>query len=243
MRNEGETKVPGVNVRAERAKPYGLKFSPEGALLSQHGGSAPCLRLGILGGTFDPLHYGHLALAETARVQLRLDRVLFVPAGQPPHKPGRPIAPAHHRAAMVEAAIADNPAFTLSRVDLDRAGPHYTVEMLALLQQEYPSAELYFLVGEDSLADLLTWRDPAGIVRQARLAVMQRSGWEADLEALERAMPGLRERLVWLDAPCLDIAASDLRRRVREGLPLRYLVPPPVEAYIREFRLYEALPG
>ena len=199
--------------------------------------------MGVIGGTFDPPHYGHLVLAENARVQLRLDRVLFVLAGQPPHKPDRPITPARHRVAMVEAAIADSPVFSLSRVDLDRPGPHYTVEMLALLQREYPEAELFFLIGGDSLAEFLDWRDPAGIVREARLAVMQRSGWEPDLAALERAVPGLRERLVWLDAPYLDIAASDLRRRVREGLPLRYLVPPPVEAYIHRHRLYEALPG
>jgi len=214
------------------------------SLKAQSPNSKPKIaKLGVLGGTFDPPHYGHLTLAETARVQLRLDRVLFVPAGQPPHKPGRPITPAHHRVAMVEAAIADNRAFALSRVDLDRAGPHYTVEMLALLRREYSEAELFFLMGGDSLAEFLTWRDPAGIVRQARLAVMQRPGWEADLEMLERAVPGVRERLVWLDVPYLHVAASDLRRRIREGLPLRYLVPPPVEAYIREHRLYETLPG
>ena len=199
------------------------------------------LRFGVIGGTFDPLHYGHLVLAENGRVQLGLDRVLFVLAGQPPHKPDRPLTPAHHRVAMVEAAIADNPAFVLSRVDLDRPGPHYTVEMLVLLREENPQAELFFLIGGDSLAQFLIWRDPAGIARRAWLAVMQRSGYEPDLEALERAVPGLRERLVWLDAPYLDIAASDLRRRAREGLPLRYLVPPPVEAYIREHHLYEAL--
>ena len=203
---------------------------------------SPFSRLGVIGGTFDPPHYGHLVLAETARVQLGLDRVLFVVAGQPPHKPGCPITPSHHRAAMVEAAIADNPACVLSRVDLDRPGPHYTVEMLTLLQREYPEAELFFLVGGDSLAQFLTWRDPAGIVRLARLAVMPRPGHEPDLASLEQVLPGLRERLVWLDAPALDIAASDLRRRVREGLPIRYLVPPPVEAYIHEYRLYEALP-
>jgi nicotinate-nucleotide adenylyltransferase len=197
--------------------------------------------LGILGGAFDPPHYGHLALAENGRVQLGLDRVLFVLTGQPPHKPDRPITPVHHRVAMVEAAIAGNPAFALSRVDLDRPGPHYTVEMLALLQQEYPAAELFFLMGGDSLAQFLTWRDPASIVRQARLAVMQRPGYELHLKTLERAVAGIRECLVWLDVPYLDISSSDLRRRVREGLPLRYLVPPPVEAYVRAHRLYERL--
>lgn len=199
---------------------------------------SPISRLGILGGTFDPPHVGHLVLAETARVQLQLDCILFVVAGRPPHKPDRPITRDHHRVAMVEAAIAGNPAFAVSRVDLDRPGPHYTVETLSLLQQEYPGAELFFLVGGDSLAQFLTWRHPAGILRQARLAVMPRPGYEPDLAALERALPGMRERLTWLDAPFLDVSASDLRRRVREGLPIRYLVPPPVEAYVREHRLY-----
>jgi nicotinate-nucleotide adenylyltransferase len=196
------------------------------------------LRLGVLGGTFDPPHYGHLALAETARVQLGLARVLFVPAGDPPHKPNYPLSPAVHRAAMVQAAIADNPAFVLSRVDLDRPGPHYTVDMLALLRGMFAGAEFYFLMGGDSLAEFLTWRDPAGIVRQATLAVMERPGWTADIHALEREIPGIREHLVWLDAPRLDLSATDLRRRVREGLPIRYLVPPAVEAYIREHCLY-----
>ena len=207
------------------------------------GGVTNYQSLGVLGGTFDPPHYGHLALAESARVQLRLDLLLFVPAGQQPLKPDRPTTPPHHRVAMVEAAIADNPAFAVSRVDLYRPGPHYTVETLALLRQEYPGAELYFLMGGDSLADLLAWRDPARIVRQATLAVMPRPGSQPDLEMLERAVPGLRERLIWLDAPHLGISASDLRRRARAGLSLRYLVPPSVEGYIRQHRLYGALPG
>ena len=195
-------------------------------------------RLGILGGTFDPPHYGHLALAENGRAQLGLDRVLFVLAGQPPHKPDAPVTPAFHRAAMVEAATAGNSTFSLSRVDLDRPGPHYTVDMLALLQQEYPGAALYFLMGGDSLAQFLSWRDPAGIAQQAWLAVMRRSVHSPDLEELEAAVPGVRERIIWLDVPELDIASTDLRRRVREGLPLRYLVPSQVEAYIREYQLY-----
>ena len=198
------------------------------------------MRLGVIGGTFDPPHYGHLALAESALVQLGLARVLFVPAGEPPHKPAWPITAGHHRAAMVEMSIADNPAFALSRVDLDRPGPHYTVDTLTLLQRQQPEADLYFLIGGDSLAQFITWRDPAGIVRQAWLAVMERPGYEPHLEGLEQAVPGLRERLVWLDVPRLDISASDLRRRVRQGLPIRYLVPPPVEAYVRENGLYRA---
>jgi len=191
-----------------------------------------------LGGTFDPPHYGHLTLAETARVQMGLERVLFVPAGEPPHKPDRPITPVSCRVAMVKAAIADNPAFALSRADLERPGPHYTVDMLDCLHREHPDAELVFLLGGDGLAEFLSWRDPAGILRQARLGAMRRPGWETDPAALEQALPGIDERLTWLDVPLLHISGSDLRRRARLGLPLRYLLPPAVEAIIRERGLY-----
>jgi nicotinate-nucleotide adenylyltransferase len=197
-------------------------------------------RFGILGGSFDPPHYGHLALAETARVQLELSRILFVPAGEPPHKRSRSISPAEDRAAMTAAAIADNPAFVLSRVDLDRPGPHYTVEMLALLRAQHPHVDAwFFLLGEDALHDLPIWRDPQGILEQASLAVMPRMGQRVDPAELTAKLPLLAERLVWLDVPPVDFSATDLRRRVRQGLPLRYLVPPPVEAYIREHNLYQ----
>ena len=196
-------------------------------------------RFGILGGSFDPPHYGHLALAETARVQLGLSRVLFVPAGTPPHKRNRPMSSAEDRAAMTAAAIADNPAFELSRVDLERPGPHYTVEMLALLRAQYPHVDTwFFLLGEDALHDLPVWRDPQGILEQASLAVMPRAGQRVDPAELIAALPLLADRLVWLDVPPVQYSATDLRRRVREGLPLRYLVPPPVGAYIHEHGLY-----
>lgn len=196
---------------------------------------------GILGGTFDPPHYGHLALAETARVQLGLERVLFAPVGEQPLKQGIPVSPAEDRAVMTALAIADNPAFALTRADLDRPGPHYTVELLALLRAAHPEVTAwYFLMGEDSLADLPRWRDPAGLLAQATLAVMPRLGRSADLTALLAQFPALAERLVWLDMPYLDIAATDLRRRTRIGLPLRYLVPPAVEAYIHAHALYSS---
>jgi nicotinate-nucleotide adenylyltransferase len=199
-------------------------------------------RFGILGGSFDPLHYGHLALAETARAQLELSRVIFVPAGAPPHKRNRPMSSAEDRAAMTAVAIADNPAFALSRVDLERPGPHYTVEMLTLLRAQYPHVDAwFFLLGEDALHDLPIWRDPQGILEQASLAVMPRMGQRVDPAKLIAALPPLAERLVWLDVPPVDFSATDLRRRVREGLPLRYLVPPPVEAYIREHNLHRRI--
>ena len=199
-------------------------------------------RFGILGGSFDPPHYGHLALAETARAQLGLSRVLFVPAGEPPHKRNRPMSPAEDRAAMTAAAIADNPAFELSRVDLERPGPHYTVEMLVLLRTQYPDVdEWFFLLGEDALHDLPIWRDPQGILEQASLAVMPRMGQRVNRAELVAALPLLAKRLVWLDIPSVDYSATDLRRRVREGLPLRYLVPPLVEAYIHAHGLYRQM--
>jgi nicotinate-nucleotide adenylyltransferase len=195
-------------------------------------------RLGVIGGTFDPPHYGHLVLAENARVQLALDEVLFVPAGQPPHKPAGPVTPAHHRAAMVEAAIADNPAFALSKVDLDRPGPHYTVDMLSILSGVYPDVALFFLMGGDSLGEFASWRDPSGIVEQAELVVMKRPGWQADIASLAEQVPGIRDRLTMLDVPYLEISGTNLRRRARAGLPIRYLVPPDVERYVRDQALY-----
>ncbi len=196
------------------------------------------VRIGVLGGTFDPPHYAHLALAEAARVQLDLGRVLFVPVGEPPHKGTRPITASCHRAALVEAAIADHPAFFLSRADLDRPGPHFTVEMLKLIRQANPDAEVFLLIGGDSLAQLHTWWKPAGIVTHAKLAVMRRPGGRVDVERLEQAVPEMRGRVSWLDVPSLEMSSTDLRRRVGEGLPILYLVPPQVENYIRQHRLY-----
>lgn len=197
-------------------------------------------RLGVLGGTFDPPHYGHLLLADTARTQLRLDRVLFVPAGQPPHKPADQPSPVVDRVAMVQAALndADTPAFRLCRVDLDRPGPHYTVDALTALREVYPAAKIWFLVGADSLADLPQWRDPTRIIALARLAVLARSGSAPDLDDLSATVPGLQGCLDWLAGPPLDLSSSALRQRARRGLSLRYLVPPSVEAYVHEHGLY-----
>jgi nicotinate-nucleotide adenylyltransferase len=195
-------------------------------------------RLGLLGGTFDPVHYGHLVLAETARVQLELGLVLFAPAGHPPLKPDGPVAGSEHRLAMVEVAIAGNAGFAVSTVDMNRAGPNYTVDTLECLGSDYAGADIYLLIGGDHLATFLSWRDPAGIVSRAKLAVMRRPGWEPDLEELESAIPELAERLVWLAGPSLDIQSSQLRQRREAGLPLRYLVPPVVEEYIEKNGLY-----
>lgn len=195
-------------------------------------------RLGVIGGTFDPPHMAHLVLAETARVQLSLDQVLFVPVGDPPHKQTEPITRASVRAALVEAAICHNSAFTLSRADLDRPGPHYTVDMLDVVHSHHPGAELYLLLGGDSLAEFGTWWRPERIVARACLAVMARPGSDVDLANLEEAVPGIRARIRHLDVPALDVSSTDLRRRRREGLPIRYLVPEAVVAYLQQHPLY-----
>jgi len=196
------------------------------------------IRLGILGGTFDPPHIAHLVIADQARSQLSLSCVSLVPAGQPPHKLDRPITPIEHRLAMTQLAIAGDPGLALSRVDVDRPGPHYTADTLALLRATHPDDELYLLIGSDSLRDLTAWREPARIVAQARLAVMRRPDADLDISRLESALPGISGRVEWLDAPWLDISSSDIQRRVRAGLSIRHLVPAAVERYIVEHELY-----
>mgnify|MGYP001474797824 CR=1 FL=1 len=201
--------------------------------------SVPVMRVGILGGTFDPPHYGHLILAELAADNLALDHVLFVPAADPPHKGGLR-ASAQHRVALVERAIAGNPRFALSRVDLDRPGPHYSVEMVQLVQAEFPGAALIFLIGGDSLRDLPTWSRPDELIKRVRLGVMRRPGSAPDLTQLEREIPGLGQRIDWIDAPQIEISASALARRVAAGLSIRYQTPDAVRAYIEDHQLYRS---
>jgi nicotinate-nucleotide adenylyltransferase len=196
------------------------------------------LKLGVFGGTFDPPHLGHLALAEEARDQLHLDCVLWVIAGQSPLKQDRPLSPPETRAAMVQAAILGNPGFALSRVDLDRPGPHYTVETVRLLRRAFPQAEFFFLMGEDSLRDLPRWRDPAGLIEMAWLAVSQRPGIDTALGELEARVPGLSARVCWIRARQLDIASSDIQRRIQEGRTVRYLVPDSVLGILEREVLY-----
>jgi nicotinate-nucleotide adenylyltransferase len=194
--------------------------------------------LGILGGTFDPPHIAHLVLADQARAQLGLQQVLFCPVGQQPLKPGQPVTPILHRLAMTELAITSHPYFALSHVDVDRPGPHYTADALGILQADYAGYELYFLMGADSFNNILKWRDPDRIIAQARLAVAPRPGIELNLSELDKALPGLKERTVWIDSPWLDISATDIRRRVQSGLPIHYLVSHQVENYIEQNGLY-----
>ena len=198
------------------------------------------MRLGILGGTFDPIHMGHLILAEEAWYQLGLERVLIVPAGDPPHKRGRPLSPVAHRVAMIELAIADNPHFQLSRVDVDRSGPHYTVDMVRLLfEQHGPGTDLYFLMGLDSLADLPNWHEPRKLLALCNLVALSRPDSGFDWDTLEKHLPDLRWRVIFLPMPELQISSHMIQRRVRQGRPIRYQVLPAVEAYIKEQGLYQ----
>ncbi len=196
------------------------------------------LRLGILGGTFDPPHYGHLRMAEAALAQLALDQVLFAPVGVQPLKQEERSSAPEDRARMVELAIADEPRFTISRADLDRPGPHYTVDLLTIIHQQYPDAALWFIMGEDSLGDLLRWRDPARLIQLARLAVLRRPDSQPDWAALDRALPDLRAHLDWIAHDAIDISATDIRERIEQGLPINALVPPKVIEFIRAQRLY-----
>jgi nicotinate-nucleotide adenylyltransferase len=196
-------------------------------------------RIGILGGTFDPIHIGHLILAEEAWFQLRLDRIYLAPAGNPPHKRGRRMAPVEDRLCMAELATADVDYALISRIDADRPGPHYTSDLVRLLQQQVdPGTDIYFLMGMDSLRDLPTWHEAQWLVDNARLAALSRHDVELDWEALEAALPGVRSRVTILDMPELEIASHVIQQRVRNGQPIRHMVPRAVESYIMKHGLY-----
>ena len=198
------------------------------------------MNIGVLGGTFDPIHIGHLILAEEVRARLNLAEILFVAAGQPWLKVDSPILPAEHRVEMVRLAIADKPCFKLSTMEIERAGPTYTVDTIAELKAQFGTEdELFFILGWDNLAELPRWRQPSRLIAMCRLVAVPRPGYPlSDLKALEAVIPGLSKRLIVLDRPEIDISASGIRDRVAQGLSIRHLVPEPVERYIKEHKLY-----
>ncbi|HYM82662.1 MAG TPA: nicotinate-nucleotide adenylyltransferase [Candidatus Dormibacteraeota bacterium] len=205
-------------------------------------------RMGILGGTFDPIHVGHLALAEEAREALGLERVLFVPAGHPWQKAGSPVTPVVDRVAMTGLAIASNPAFELSTAEAFRPGPTYTADTLEALASDQRrlgrEPDLWFILSTETFLALSTWHEPERLLATCRLAVAPRPGYRpADPGWLERTFPGLGDRAAFLDGPVLDVSARDLRERVREGRSIRYLVPDAVVAYIGDHGLYTDTEG
>ncbi|GAB4532605.1 MAG: nicotinate-nucleotide adenylyltransferase [Anaerolineales bacterium] len=198
-------------------------------------------RLGIFGGTFDPPHIGHLILAAEAQYQLRLDGVLWVLTAVPPHKRGQEITPLEKRLAMLQAAIADEAHFTLSRVDIDRPPPHYAVDTVRLLRRAYPEAALIYLMGGDSLRDLPAWHTPQDFVAACdSLGVVRRPGETVSLAGVERVLPGSARKIQFVDAPLLEIASRDIRARISAGRPARYFLPPAVWALIKHWGLYAA---
>lgn len=195
---------------------------------------------GVLGGTFDPVHYGHLAIAEQTRESLALAGVLFVPAGTPPHKPSSIVWPAEHREAMVALAIADNPCFRLSRVELERPGPSFAVDTVERLRRE-STGEFVFILSMEVLSTLPTWRDPGRLLELCRVAVVPRPDYPAlGREWVAHHFPEREDRILFMSGPRLGHSASDIRRRVEEGRSIRYLVPPSVERYIAEHALYRS---
>ncbi len=195
-------------------------------------------RTAVLGGSFNPIHYGHLLLADDVADLLGLDRVLFVPAARPPHKPNADLAPAQDRYAMVELAIAGHPKFAVSDLEFCRPGPSYTVDTLEALR--IPREELFLIIGSETFLDLLTWRSPRRVAQLARLVVVPRVGSAFDLEsaAVRKVVHEIREEPLVVRASSLPISASDLRRRVREGRSIAYRLPEAGGAYIRAERLY-----
>jgi len=206
--------------------------------------SSASMRLGIFGGSFDPVHYGHLILAECCREQCRLDEVWFMPAAAPPHKIGHVLAPAKARIEMLELASSGQEAFRVSSLEIDRGGVSYTVETLRAIAREQPQAEMFLLMGADSLRDLPTWREPAEILTLAIPAVVRRAGSaEPDFGPLAKWVSAAKLEAIkssQVEMPLIELSSTDLRLRTKEGRSLRYRTPRAVEKYIETQGLYSS---
>jgi len=198
------------------------------------------VNIGVMGGTFDPIHKGHILIAREVKAKLNLTEVIFVPAGQPWMKTERPITPAIHRLEMVRLAIKPYPYFKVSTMEVDRLGPTYTIDTIRGLSAKLNAEdEVYFILGWDSLAQFHRWRDVPRLIKMCRLAAVPRPGYALpDLNALEAKIPGFSGRVVLLDKPEIDISATDIRQRVAQGQSINHLVPRAVAIYIRKSRLY-----
>ena len=199
------------------------------------------MRLGILGGTFDPVHRGHLVLARAARDEMGLDRVLFIPAGQPWRKADGDVTSADQRLAMLRLALEGEETFEIALLELEREGPSYAADTLEALRRDWPNDELFFILGEDALVDMPNWARPRRILELVMLVVARRAGVGREaVEEAARRVPGLLERTAWLKMPLLSSSGTEIRARASRGLPIGDLVPSAVETYIREHALYRA---
>ncbi|MBC7341715.1 MAG: nicotinate-nucleotide adenylyltransferase [Clostridia bacterium] len=196
---------------------------------------------GLMGGTFDPIHYGHLVTAEEARVEFGLKKVVFIPSGRPPHKEERPITPAQHRYIMTSLAVATNPFFEVSRVEVDRPGYSYTYETVKHFRELIGAeAEIFFITGADALLEILTWRNIDDLMSSCQFIGATRPGYGIqELNGFQAGLkPEYRSRIHLLEVPALAISSTDIRRRVKSGRSIKYLVPEAVERYIISNRLY-----
>jgi nicotinate-nucleotide adenylyltransferase len=200
------------------------------------------MNIGVLGGTFDPVHNGHLILAEVAGEQLNLTEILFIPAGQPWLKTERIITPAQHRLQMLRLALDDSPQFRISEMEIERPGPTYTIDTINALKNSLNADdELFFILGQDNLMQIPQWHDASDLIKLCYLAAAPRPGVKKpDLKALEVEIPGIKLRVMLMKEPKVDINATDIRERVAKGLSVRHLVPEPVNRYIKEQKLYIA---
>ena len=198
------------------------------------------MRIGIFGGTFDPPHVGHLILAEECRTQLNLDLLLWVVTDNPPHKRYASVSPIEQRVQLVQLAIQGNPSFALSRIDIDRPGPHYAIDTVRLLREEYPGAELYYLMGGDSLHDLPAWNRPQDFIKTCDgIGVMRRHADNVDLESLDKVLPGISKIVSIVEAPILEISSKQVRQRIKEKMGYRYYLRDAVYQAINELGLYQ----
>ena len=200
------------------------------------------MRVGIFGGTFDPIHLGHLAVARSIESSLGLDNVIFIPAGQPWLKADTPVSRVKDRVQMLRLALARRRAFELSTIEADRPGPSYSVDTMGTLQRQLGSdADLFFLLGSDALMDIAKWKEPQRLIQLCQLVAFARPGFGLPtMEALEAAVPGVSQRVVFAEVPQVNIRATDIRRRIAEGRSIQRLVPRAVERYILEYGLYKA---
>lgn len=197
-------------------------------------------KLGVMGGTFDPVHHGHLVAASEVAHRFGLDEVIFVPTFQPWQKDGREVSSAEDRYLMTVIATASNPQFTVSRVDIDRGTATYTVDTLRDLQVQYPSAQLYFITGADALANILSWQDWAELFDLAKFVGVSRPGYDLHIDHLAEHLPDLPpDTVTMIEVPALAISSSECRRRAAGGRPVWYLVPDGVVQYISKRQLYE----